>query len=265
MNDALSVQFQRDARSRLRLLLPGLFALLLYACVWGSLSSMAYLSAIGLPALSVGALAAGLGAALPKRGRAWLTFVCLPVAALWTALRFPQVTGGAALLLNRLFAASEAQNPYLYEMLPAQGVGTDAIAAALLPLGLVSAPLFALGGRSRLIGSLICGALLLWMAYLGLTPATVWLALLAAAGLLPFLFGGGASIAKSVLPALAAALALTVLLLFPGQDAALHTWSEEARDRLSLQTVAYGELPRDQQPAETPAAPSAPSAPQEPA
>lgn len=264
MNAALSVQFHTSERTRKRALLPGLFALLLYGAVWGSLCSMGYLAAQGLLPLSIGAAAAAAGAVLPKRGRLILFPACLAAAAVLTLVQLRQVLSGCALLLNRLFAASEAQNPYRYEMFAVGGVGLDAIASALLPLGLVTAPLFALSGANRLIGCSLCAALLLFMAYLGVTPATAWLILLALAALLPFFSGFGSGIRKLALLFTAILLTILVLFVFSGKDAKLHAWSETTRDTLSAQTMAYGTVQEAQPETEARSSPGKPASPEAP-
>ncbi len=98
---------------------------------------------------------------------------------------------GVCLFLNRLFAASELQQAYLYEKLPVrapQAEQAGCLQAAAILLGLLFAQLLTLPGRfSRtFVLAALCGA----MAYLGVLPERGWLIALAGCLLLT-LFAAG--------------------------------------------------------------------------
>lgn len=212
-------------------------ALLLYAALWGCLCSLGALSWRGILPLLPGAAASGLLPLLPKRVRRWALPVCAGLALGGIALLGSRFFGGCGLFLNRLFAASEARQRYLYEKFTVPGVTTDDMLRALLPLGLLSAPLCA-AAHSRWPGCVLFTGLLGLMVWLGLLPAAPWLLLLAAAAVLPFLTLR-ADAAALCLAALG--LAATVFLLFGGTQEGLARWAETARDTLAPQTVAYAD------------------------
>lgn len=230
-------------------LFRGAAALCLFLALWGSICGMADLPAqAALPLLSGGLLAAApvLSPEGKRRGRTLLGLGLL--AGLLLLLLRPGVfLDGCKYLLNRLFAASEARQSYVYEKF-AVGEAWAALRFALLPLGLFSG--CACGGSRRGLGAavfffLLCGG----AAWLGVSPPQPWPVLLILAltlqGLLP---REGSPSCRAVLGVLAAlaALCAAVFLLFPGEDAALSAWEETARDRLSRQSVAYVELPSAQ-------------------
>ena len=227
-----------------------LCALLLYAALWGGLCSMAALSSAGLAPLLPGAAFSLLAACLP-RTKAWTAAVLAGGAALAGSLFFSDaaaVRDGAMLLLNRLFAASEAQQAYQYEYFAVSAPDPLAsIRFALLPLGLAAGLACALlcRGRLRVPAAALPAAFCLFMAYLGVTPGPGWLVLLAAATAALLLdrsaagFVGWAGRAAALLLALCAGIA--VFFAFPDENPALSAWDERARDALALHTLAQSD------------------------
>lgn len=163
---------------------------------------------------------------------------------LWESVR-----DGVCLFLNRLFAASELQQAYLYEKLPVyapQAEQAGCLQTAAILLGLLLAQLLTLPGRfSRtFVLAALCGV----MAYLGVLPERGWLIALAGCLLLTLLPQDGGLRPWRLLPIAAAfvLLAAGCLLLPETENARLSAWEERARDSLAVQTAAYGELPAQQ-------------------
>ena len=224
-----------------RRLIECLCALPLYAALTGGLCSMAYLGASGVLPLAAGAGAALLLPLLPSRGRLPLLAGCaaLLTTLLLALLLFDTVTDGGKLLLNRLFQASEAAQPYQYDRFPVRASGLSPVGPALLVLGLLLGPLCGwIARRVRPVGLLLIAVGCALMSYLGILPATIWLLLLGLSALLLLLPQEGAALSRGLLwllPALA--LCAVLLLLLPGKDPTLADWSDRARDALALSTV----------------------------
>ena len=222
-------------------------AALLYGALWACLCSMAGLGAVGLWALLPGAVAVLLAVLLPKRALLpglGLLALCL---LLLVGFRGSAALDGVRLFLNRLFLASEAQQAYTYQLFQvAPGEETGRLQWGLLTAGLATGLL--LGSLSRFRLSLGLGAVVLayagFSAYLGVSPAAGWTALLAAASILNLALPGKTGQRPRLLPAGVLTLALAVLcgvifLAFPGEHPTLSAWDDQARDALSLHTTAY--------------------------
>lgn len=240
--------------------LSGLAALLFYVSLWGALCGMAALSTLGVFPLAAGGLLAVLPAFLPEKQMVRLTVLGagIAVALLLFVLQWQTALDGTKLLLNRFFAASEARQAYTYEMFAVSTPDSQwqtAIRHALIPLGLVSGTLCALAAHLRQdwLAAALFVLFALWVAYLGVSPATGWYVALAAALGLMFL----PKTDKAILPGLTGVLLLAlifgaVLLFAPGEDAVLSVWDEQVRDTLALQTVAFADHWEQEQPQETP-------------
>ena len=166
------------------------------------------------------------------------------VLVLWESVR-----DGVCLFLNRLFAASELQQAYLYEKLPVhapQADQTGCLQTAAILLGSLLAQLLTLPGRfSRTLAlAALCGA----MAYLGVLPERGWLIALAGSLLLTLLPQDGGLRLRRLLPIAAAFILLAAGCLFlpETENVRLSAWEERARDQLAIQTAAYGELSAQQ-------------------
>lgn len=188
---------------------------------------------------------------LPKQAKiqsiVQLSLFLLLGAAVWVLLE--SVRDGVCLFLNRLFAASELQQAYLYEKLPVyapQAEQAGCLQTAAILLGLLLAQLLTLPGRfSRtFVLAALCGA----MAYLGVLPERGWLIALAGCLLLTLLPQDGGLRPWRLLPiaAVFVLLAAGCLILPETENAQLSAWEEHARDQLAVQTAAYGELPAQQ-------------------
>ena len=168
-------------------------------------------------------------------------------AAMWVL--WESARDGVCLFVNRLFAASELQQAYLYEKLPVrapQAEQAGCLQTAAILLGLLLAQLLTLPGRfSRtFVLAALCGV----MAYLGVLPERGWLIALAGCLLLTLLPQDGGLRPWRLLPiaAVFVLLAAGCLLLPETENAQLSAWEERARDQLAVQTAAYGELPAQQ-------------------
>ena len=217
-------------------LLPLCCALICYAALWGSLSGMAYLSEVGVLPLLAGAAGIVLTALLPKKAAYPLLAILVAAGAV---LLLTQLDG-VRLLLNRLMTASQQKQAYVYDLFPVEADNVaQAVRQALLPLGLLTGAILGLGARTGfppVFAAVFC-LYALGSAWLGVTPQWWWSALWAAA-LVPAMARG------KLLPAAAALLCVgltvgAVLLLYPGENAALSRWDESARDRLAAETVFF--------------------------
>lgn len=226
-----------------------LAAVLVYAALWACLCSMAAISDAGLAPLSAGACLCAALAAAPRH-RPWaavLTAAGLAAAAALVLCALPDARDGAAVLLNRLFAASEARQAYLYDYLPvsaAEADWTGCVRTALWPLGLAAGiPLgLAARWRSPLAPAGMFALFALLSAYLGITPHPICLAALAAA------LCGVLSARPAAWTAFAAGLFIAAAVFFalPGENARLSALDERLRDALALHTTAHADAQQTQ-------------------
>ena len=153
-------------------------------------------------------------------------------AALLSLCLIPSARGGAAVLVNRLFEASEAVNAYAYGRLPVSPESSPRLAAALLAVaGAAFGALLAASG-SRLFALLTVLILAAGQAYLGLSlPPAANAALFGALGMLLMARPVPAR-ARAAYAAALVAVTLAVGLAWPGVDAATESASERARDWL---------------------------------
>ena len=223
-----------------------LCALLLYAALRGAVCSMASLSALGLvPLVPGGCLALLLVAPRTKKWTVVFSGCAAALAVGLILLNAAAVQDGAKLLLNRLFAASEAQQAYQYEYFAVSAADPLAcIRTSLLPLGLAAGLVCALSCRGwlRFLAAVLPAALCLFMAYLGVTPGASWLILLTAAALVLLFDHSSADAVSFVGRAAALLIALCIgagaFFAFPDENPALSAWDERARDALALHTLA---------------------------
>ena len=216
----------------------------------GALCSMAGLGRTLLGAWGAGTVLLLALCFLPKQAKIQSIVRLSPFLLLGAAVWFlwEPSRDGVCLFVNRLFAASELQQAYLYEKLPvyapqAEQVGCLQTAAILLGLLLAQLPLPGRFSRTFVLAAL-CGA----MAYLGVLPERGWL--IALAGCLPLTLlpqdGGLRPWRLLPIAAVFVLLAAGCLLLPETENAQLSAWEERARDQLAVQTAAYGELPAQQ-------------------
>lgn len=217
----------------------------------GALCSMAGLGRTLLGAWGAGTVLLLALCFLPKQAKIQSIVRLSLFLLLGAAVRFlwEPSRDGVCLFVNRLFAASELQQAYLYEKLPVyapQAEQTGCLQTAAILFGLLLAQLLTLPSRfSRtFVLAALCGA----MAYLGVLPERGWLIALAGCLLLTLLPQDGGLRPWRLLPiaAVFVLLAAGCLLLPETENAQLSAWEERARDQLAVQTAAYGELPAQQ-------------------
>lgn len=222
-------------------------SVLIYLSVWGGLCSMAYLSSAGVVPLIIGGLFAALIAVLSENKKAVISIAVtgLIVTAALILARLQSFTDGVGLLLNRLFAASEARQAYTYtKFAVSANAGTAEIRYALVPLGILSGVLCGMAVMFRPLHALIFVSYTLFSAWLGISPSLIWSVLLIPALVLPFFDigknGSGTALAPVLCLVLAAAVICSaVIILFPGESDAISAFDENARDYLAMQTMAF--------------------------
>ena len=230
-----------EKRNGLAALLP----FLLCIALWG-----AFLWMIGrvtlLPYAAIGALLA-FCPLLGKHRR--VVGGALPALLLLSLLLSRSISGGLAVLSNRLFAASEARQRYLYETFSAS-------ADSLVPAVLWGSALLALcfgwlgAWKKALPGVLAFLMTAAACAYFGVTPGAFWLLLILSLAALTMLtkLDWRAFAAVMVCAAVIAGLALW---LAPGENARISALDDQLRDTLAFTTVTQHKQPENT-PAPTP-------------
>ncbi len=145
----------------------------------------------------------------------------------------PEANHGAQALFNRLFAASESVNAYVYDRFPVPEEQPVFLAAVLLTAALLALVLTAFLLKRRAAALCLAAAFALLQAYFGLSfPAWINIPLYGCLALaaLKRPLGRGPLIGFC---AAALSVALLTALLCPGVDAATEAASEAVRDRLS--------------------------------
>ena len=166
----------------------------------------------------------------------------LPAVSLLSLLLFSQsISGGLGVLSNRLFAASEARQRYLYETFSAS-------ADSLVPAVLWGSALLALcfgwlgAWKKALPGVLAFLMTAAACAYFGVTPGAFWLLLILLLAALTMLtkLDWRAFAAVMVCAAVIAGLALW---LAPGENARISALDDRLRDTLAITTVTQQKQP----------------------
>ena len=173
-----------------------------------------------------------------SRGRKTVCSCCGAIMAvlILLALFLPPARQSVLAFCNRLFAASEKVNAYVYDRFPVPEDQSVVFAWVLLVSFLCCYLILTIVLRSRVMLLLAAVTAALSQAYFGLSlPAWDNIALFFLLGL-PFLLFSAPK--KSALPFAAAALLITALTagLWPGVDAATESASETIRDHLALLT-----------------------------
>ena len=230
-----------EKRNGLAALLP----FLLCIALWG-----AFLWIIGrvtlLPYAAIGALLA-FCPLLGKHRR--VVGGALSALLLLSLLLSRSISGGLAVLSNRLFAASEARQRYLYETFSAS-------ADSLVPAVLWGSALLALcfgwlgAWKKALPGVMAFLMTAAACAYFGVTPGAFWLLLILSLAALTMLtkLDWRAFAAVMVCAAVIAGLALW---LAPGENARISALDDQLRDTLAFTTVTQHKQPENT-PAPTP-------------
>ena len=168
----------------------------------------------------------------------------LPALLLLSLLLFSQsISGGLGVLSNRLFAASEARQRYLYETFSAS-------ADSLVPAVLWGSALLALcfgwlgAWKKALPGVLAFLMTAAACAYFGVTPGAFWLMLILSLAALTMLtkLDWRAFAAALVCAAVIAGL---TLWLAPGENARISALDDQLRDTLAFTTVTQHKQPEN--------------------
>ena len=230
-----------EKRNGLAALLP----FLLCIALWG-----AFLWIIGRVTLLPWAVFGALSAFCPLLGKhRRVVGGALPALLLLSLLLSRSISGGLAVLSNRLFAASEARQRYLYETFSASA---DSLVPAVLWGSALLALCFGwLGAWKRALPGVM--AFLMTAAacaYFGVTPGAFWLLLILSLAAFTMLtkFDWRAFAAALVCAAVIAGLALW---LAPGENARISALDDQLRDTLAFTTVTQHKQPENT-PAPTP-------------
>ena len=168
-----------------------------------------------------------------KKKKAILICLSLLLLMLLCLLLIPAARLGAQTLCNRLFAASEQVNDYIYDRFPVpaeQPVG-PAVLILAVSLALLIGLLFLSG--SRLLALAVAAGCAVFQMYFGLAfPG--WLNVLLFAAFALWMIGRVPDCREAlILLGTVLAVSLAVAVVYPGVDAATETASERARDFLS--------------------------------
>ncbi len=172
-------------------------------------------------------------------------FICLCCAAavflsLGTLLLWPAARSGVLLLINTLFAASEAANPYVYSYFTVLGPASPAAACALLCVLTAALCCIAVIRKSKAAALLFMLFVAGVEVYFGVTPPALVNVLIFALPSLVLLHGT-APRTGAVYLAFLIALTLIVSAAAAGTDARLETMSEDMRDRFDrIEQMARG-------------------------
>ncbi len=168
------------------------------------------------------------------------TLVCACLAAsalaLLTLFLLPGARVGAQALCNRLFAASEAANAYVYDRFPVPEDTPAGLAAALLALAGAGLTVAVLASGRRWAMLAATAGCALFQAYFGLAwPGEINVSL---GALFVLSMARRPLKGRDALTLLAvfAAAALAVTIIWPGTDPGTETASERVRDSLSRLT-----------------------------
>lgn len=244
---------QQDLPSERREILTGVISLLLgYAAIWGMLWS-----ALSLPAESVWILLPGAGTLimvflLMRRPRQMslnkIILILLAALVLVSVIRFATLEAGWKVLANRLFERSAQEQAYVYDMYKLSGSEVQQGGWLLWTsgvLGLWSGGISAVLWLTlpALVPVLLLGAAALILAFFGIS-VPLWVLILLPVSILAYAISAGQSVRfRSVLliGMLFLLVAAAVLVLHPGEDAALVNREETLRDSMAYQTAAYPE------------------------
>ena len=208
---------------------------LLTIALWG-----AFLWMVGrvtlLPYAAAGALAALFPVFfLTRKHRRLAGGALLILLALLVLLFWRQISGGLALLANRLFDLSAARQRYLYDNFAVSSVSP--IPAVLWGSALTAVCFGWLGAWKRgLPGVLAILITACSCAYFGVTPGAAWLLGILALSSIPMLVKFEPQ-AAAILLLSAAVIAGLALWLVPGENARVSALDDQLRDTLALTTV----------------------------
>ena len=163
----------------------------------------------------------------------------LGLRGLPTAVDFVHVGDGLRLLCNRLFAASEGRQLYIYDkfavdIAESAYAGAFGAAYALFAFGCAGLCTAVVWTRSRVMVAVVAMLTMGVQVYFGVFPAAVWNVVLFAALALLVLMAGKTT-GRIHVAAIVAAVAIAVvcassIALYPGANRTLYTTSETLRD-----------------------------------
>lgn len=236
----------------LSFLLKGLWLLAIEAALLSMLDWMQYFVWI-LPGVAVCTL---LGL-FSKRNQRIIACAVAACCVILMIVRWPAAMDGFRILANRLFALSEATQSYEYTYF--QAFGTSPV-EALVYSGIILGTVCAV---SKKWGNLVLTALLaLTVAFFGVAPKPLYLALLVLAAAANGSLRQGGWLNTVVVTILIAAIAFTVFTAAPEENPVISQWDEQLRDTLASTTLFYEHKP---QPVPEPdVIPPPPETPQQP-
>ena len=209
--------------------------MLLTIALWG-----AFLWMVGRVTLLPYMAAASLTALFPlfcptRKHRCLVGGVLLIFLAVLAFLFWRQISGGLALLVNRLFDLSAARQRYLYDNFAVSAVSP--IPAVLWGAALTAVSFGWLGAwKLALPGVLAILITACSCAYFGVTPGATWLLVILALSGLSMAVRSELRAAVLLLASAAVIAGLTLWLL-PGENARISALDDQLRDTLALTTV----------------------------
>ena len=158
-------------------------------------------------------------------------FLWLALAA-FALIRFGAVWNGTKILANRLFWLSEQTQSYEYSYFIVKGEScAEAVVFLSLLAGMINFP------------AILAGLWAIAMAYFGITPNAIWLALLLLAGLISALPRQHRWFYSLVVSILVLAIAFAAANIAPEPSKAVSELDEQLRDRLTIGAVTYEQKP----------------------
>ena len=157
---------------------------------------------------------------------------------LWLALaafvliRFGAVWNGSKILANRIFLLSEQTQSYEYSYYTVTGEScTEAVVFLSLLAGMINCP------------AVLAGLWIIAMAYFGITPQGVWLAMLLMASLISALPRQHRWFYGLIVGILVVAIAFATANIAPEPSKAISDLDEQLRDCLAIGAVTYEQEP----------------------
>ena len=152
--------------------------------------------------------------------------------AVFVLIRFTALWDGMKILANRIFWLSEQTQSYEYSYFNVKGEScTEAVVFLSLFAGMINCP------------AVLAGLWIIAMAYFGVTPQGVWLALLLMAGLVSALPRQHRWFYGLVVGVLVVAIAFVTANIAPEPSKTISELDEQLRDRLAIGAVTYEQEP----------------------
>ena len=187
-----------------------------------------------LPAALIGAVLP----LIPQMRYRKVQYVLGGVLVVWLLIRVPSLLDGGKLLANRMFALSQQSQSYEYDYFTTSG---RSAVEAVLWLSILAGTLCALWGSK--VNGILCGMWMLAMAYFGVAPGILWLAVLVWTAFLNVLPGPHRWLYGLATGVLVAGIALAVMQIAPEPSKAVSALDDRLRDTLAVQSVVYEQTP----------------------